>query len=130
MSYGSIALFSRECSSVSHALRLHTAIATAYSGNVRYVVLSAPSSGDEAFLQISQIVVSTVNEHNVALNKPCTSSSNYGPDSDCSLTVDGNMFQRAYPGGYHSANPKGDWVKIDLLGDYEITSVVYYNRKV
>jgi hypothetical protein len=100
-----------------------------YAGGVRFVVVQAPSIGTDSYLHISQVVV-TAGGVNVALNKPCTTSSIYEPNSPCSLAVDGNVAQRNHPGTYHSKYTNGDWVKIDLQADYAVTSVTYYNRKV
>ena len=90
--------------------------------------IQAPASGD-AYLQVSQLVVMAAGA-NAALNKPCMSSSVYSTMSPCTNAVDGVTAQRSYPAIFHSGNPSGDWMQIDLEDEYDVTSVTYYNRLV
>ncbi len=85
--------------------------------------------GADSYLQISQVVV-MAGSTNVALGKPCSSSSQLGVETPCTKAVDGNTSLRALPNLYSSNSPNGDTMTIDLMAEYAVTSVVYYNRLV
>jgi hypothetical protein len=96
-----------------------------YSGNVRYVVIrSLPSSG-YAETYISQVVV-MAGGVNVALNKRCTRNDDYLSDS-CNFIIDGIFGAWHF---YASSSLYIDSVTINLLGDYNVTSVIFYNGGV
>jgi hypothetical protein len=96
--------------------------------NVRYVVIQAPPYGDEAYLRITEVVV-MAGGVNVALNKSCVSSSQY-LDHSCSFALDGDLEAESENNTYISNTPSGDWIHIDLETEYDVTSVVFYNRGV
>ncbi len=100
---------------------------TMVAGSTRSVVIRAAERSSDAYLVVSQIVVSAGGV-NVARGKPCTSSSQYDSNSPCSLAVDGNAAVRPHPGIFIGQYVNNDWIKIDLLADFPVTSVTYYNR--
>jgi hypothetical protein len=98
---------------------------TAYAENVRYVVIrSLPSSGYSE-TRISQVAV-MAGGVNVALNKRCTRNDDFLTDS-CNFIIDGT-FDAWH--SYTSSSLYIDSVTINLLGDYNVTSVIFYNGGV
>ncbi len=110
-------------------LALAAVAQTMVAGSTRFVVIRASDSGTDAYLQVSQIVVSAGGV-NIARGKPCTSSSQFDANSPCSLAVDGNAATRSHPGIFVGQYVNNDWIRIDLLADFPVTSVTYYNRGV
>jgi hypothetical protein len=90
------------------------------------VIVWAPTVDDDAWLQISQLVVLDNTNTNVALNKPCSASSVYGSDV-CGNALDGTLSNRISP-IFHAGTPSGAWFRVELGGNFSVVKVVYYNR--
>jgi hypothetical protein len=96
------------------------------NAHVRFIVVRAASN---KHLQLSQVVVLDESGSNVALGKPCTSSSYWGHDisGNANNAVDGILGLKRHPHEFHSA-AFGDWWMVDLQRVHTVVSVAVYNR--
>jgi hypothetical protein len=96
------------------------------NAHVRFVVVRAAPA---KHLQLSQVVVLDESGSNVALGKPCTSSSYRGEDGsgNANNAVDGILGLKRHPHEFHSA-AFGDWWMVDLMRVHTVVSVTVYNR--
>ena len=79
-------------------------------------------------IQISQLAVYDNRNINVAQGKPTTAANKLANDCGPEKAVDGQLASRWHPGEYHSTGSGSDWWQVDLLYEYPIAKIVYYNR--
>jgi hypothetical protein len=100
----------------------------------RYVRIRPTIEFADAFIQISQIQVFTVDDKEVAKGMPTTATSTYGNGqfgTTADKAVDGTANTRAWPSIYcsDSVNVNTTYWQVDLKSTQEISYVIYYNRQ-
>jgi hypothetical protein len=85
------------------------------------------TSAQDQILQVSELAVWDVDNVNVALGKPCTSSPPLQPGTTCNLAFQGVYQAESMPRMYHSAS-NGAFLQVDLGANYAITRVDFYHR--
>ena len=99
--------------------------------NIRKIVIT-PNSLNE-HIQISQLVVKAFvngNNINVASRGKTTSNGSWDNLNSKNIPIDGQAMIRSYPNIYHTlnGNPAPSFWELDLLQDYQVTEIIYYNR--
>jgi hypothetical protein len=119
-----------ECGTEPCATTTPTTTTTTEPLRVRYVRLSSsqqPSSSPQR-LQASQLAVFTAHGVNIAHGRPCNTSTT-NAETSCTIALDGNLQTRSYPDVYVGEGVAGEWMTVDLLEDYLVARVEYYNRE-
>jgi hypothetical protein len=113
---------------------------------VRYVRFQSRSA--EGHFQVSYISVHIADDSNVASGKPVSVSASYAEGAPCGNVVKGKPEARNHPvrrlvvlhshfaskscifvqGSWHGSSGQ-DWLEIDLLKEYAVVKVIFYNRK-
>ncbi len=102
-----------------------------YSG--RWIKILPSQTATDSFLEISQIAVYDATGKNLALNRPCYSTSTYGGADGTSAPVNiitnGNLVSASgLSYTYRSAGNSSDYITIDLGQNYNIYTIEYYGR--
>jgi hypothetical protein len=93
--------------------------------NVRYVRIG-DSDSDNAFLKLSQIVITNEAGKNIARGKTISSSSPMSAASGNKLLIDGFEACREAPNFFSSRTGSNAYVQIDLGSEQDIYSVIIY----
>ena len=104
-----------------------TSYTSNYSG--RWIKILPSQTASDSFLELSQVAVYDPTGKNIALNKPCYSTSKFGVSAPVNIITNGNL--AAISGAanvYTSAGNASDYIMIDLGQNINVYSIEYYGR--